>query len=60
MIARGIYQPELGDKSDEILVANAAVTVWVNLGLTTVGDFIIIYSSQDGAGTGESKAGFSL
>ncbi|MCS7285900.1 MAG: Lin0512 family protein [Anaerolineae bacterium] len=32
MIARGIYQPELGDKSDEILVANAAVTVWVKEG----------------------------
>jgi uncharacterized protein (TIGR02058 family) len=31
MIARGIYQPELGDKSDEILVANAAVTVWVSM-----------------------------
>ncbi len=31
MIARGIYQPELGDRSDEILVANAAVTVFVDV-----------------------------
>jgi uncharacterized protein (TIGR02058 family) len=27
----GMYQPELGDVSADILIANAAVTVWVSL-----------------------------
>jgi uncharacterized protein (TIGR02058 family) len=27
----GMYQPELGDESPDIIVANAAVTVWVDL-----------------------------
>ncbi|MDY7079819.1 MAG: Lin0512 family protein [Chloroflexota bacterium] len=31
MVARAIYQPELGDISDEAYVANAAVTVWVDM-----------------------------
>jgi uncharacterized protein (TIGR02058 family) len=31
MVARAIYQPELGDTSDEAYVANAAVTVWVDM-----------------------------
>jgi len=30
MKAPGLYQPELGDQSSEIIVANAAVTVWVD------------------------------
>jgi uncharacterized protein (TIGR02058 family) len=30
MRAPGLYQPELGDRSSEIIVANAAVTVWVD------------------------------
>jgi uncharacterized protein (TIGR02058 family) len=30
MRAPGLYQPELGDRSPDIIVANAAVTVWVN------------------------------
>jgi uncharacterized protein (TIGR02058 family) len=28
--APGLYQPELGDESLDVLVANAAVTVWVD------------------------------
>lgn len=31
MIAKSIYQPKLGDTSDEFLVANAAVTVFVDM-----------------------------
>jgi len=31
MVARAVYQPELGDTSDEAYVANAAVTVWVDV-----------------------------
>jgi uncharacterized protein (TIGR02058 family) len=31
MVARAIYQPELGDTSDEAYIANAAVTVWVDM-----------------------------
>jgi len=31
MVAKSIYQPELGDTSDESLVANAAVTVFVDM-----------------------------
>jgi uncharacterized protein (TIGR02058 family) len=31
MIARSIYQPELGDTSDEAYVANAAVNVYVDM-----------------------------
>ena len=31
MIVKGHYAPEMGDKSDEIIVANAAVTVCVDL-----------------------------
>jgi len=31
MVARAVYQPELGDSSDEAYVANAAVTVWVDM-----------------------------
>jgi uncharacterized protein (TIGR02058 family) len=31
MVARAVYQPELGDISDEAFVANAAVTVWVDM-----------------------------
>lgn len=30
--APGLYQPELGDESSDVIVANAAVTVWVDLG----------------------------
>ena len=26
----GLYQPELGDESSDVIVANAAVTVWVD------------------------------
>ncbi|MBU0703678.1 MAG: Lin0512 family protein [Chloroflexi bacterium] len=29
--APGLYQPELGDESSDVIVANAAVTVWVDL-----------------------------
>lgn len=28
--APGLYQPELGDQSPDIIIANAAVTVWVD------------------------------
>lgn len=31
MIAHGLFQPELGDRSDETLIANAAITVWVDV-----------------------------
>lgn len=31
MVARAIYQPELGDASDEAFVANAAVSVFVDM-----------------------------
>lgn len=31
MIAKSIYQPELGDTSDESIIANAAVTVFVDM-----------------------------
>jgi uncharacterized protein (TIGR02058 family) len=31
MVARSVYQPELGDTSDEVFVANAAVTVSVDM-----------------------------
>jgi len=30
MSAPGLYQPELGDRSSDIIVANAAVTVWID------------------------------
>lgn len=30
MRAPGLYQPELGDQSPDIIVANAAVTVWID------------------------------
>jgi uncharacterized protein (TIGR02058 family) len=30
MRAHGLFQPELGDHTDEAYVANAAVTVWIN------------------------------
>lgn len=29
MKAPGLYQPELGDQSSDMIVANAAVTVWI-------------------------------
>lgn len=32
MRAPGLYQPELGDQSADIVVANAAVTVWIDQG----------------------------
>ncbi|MCL7453287.1 MAG: Lin0512 family protein [Anaerolineae bacterium] len=31
MVARAVYQPELGDTSDEAYIATAAVTVWVDM-----------------------------
>lgn len=31
MIAHGLFQPELGDRTDETLIANAAITVWVDV-----------------------------
>ena len=31
MVTTAVYQPELGDTSDEAYVANAAVTVWVDM-----------------------------
>jgi uncharacterized protein (TIGR02058 family) len=30
MVAHGVLQPELGDRTNEAYVANAAVTVWVS------------------------------
>lgn len=31
MIAHGLFQPELGDTTDEAYVANAAIIVWVDV-----------------------------
>lgn len=31
MIAHGLFQPELGDVTDEALIANAAIVVWVDV-----------------------------
>ena len=31
MIAHGVFQPELGDQTDEAFIANAAVIVWVDV-----------------------------
>jgi uncharacterized protein (TIGR02058 family) len=31
MVARGIFQPELGDATDEAYIANAAITVYVDM-----------------------------
>lgn len=31
MVARAVYQRELGDTSDEAYIANAALTVWVDM-----------------------------
>jgi len=31
MIAHGLFQPELGDKTDEAFIANAAIIVWVDV-----------------------------
>jgi uncharacterized protein (TIGR02058 family) len=31
MVAHGLFQPELGDVTDETYVANAAITVWVDI-----------------------------
>lgn len=31
MVAHGLFQPELGDVTDEALIANAAVIVWVDV-----------------------------
>jgi hypothetical protein len=30
-VARGIFQPELGDATDEAYIANAAITVYVDM-----------------------------
>jgi uncharacterized protein (TIGR02058 family) len=30
MLVHGLYQPELGDTSDEAYIANAAITVWID------------------------------
>jgi len=30
MAARGLFQPELGDQTDEAYIANAAVSVWIS------------------------------
>jgi uncharacterized protein (TIGR02058 family) len=30
MTAHGLFQPELGDQTDEAYIANAAITVWVD------------------------------
>ena len=37
MVVRGHYAPEMGDKSDEIIVANAAITVSVDLDKVKLG-----------------------
>jgi hypothetical protein len=42
------------------LLLDTNIFLEVILGLTTVGDFINVYSSQGGAGSGESKASFPL
>ena len=31
MIAHGLFQPELGDQTDEAFIANAAIVVWVDV-----------------------------
>ena len=31
MVAHGLFQPELGDQTDEAYIANAAITVWVDV-----------------------------
>ena len=31
MIAHGLFQPELGDVTEETYIANAAITVWVDV-----------------------------
>lgn len=31
MVAHGLFQPELGDTTDEAYIANAVVTVWVDV-----------------------------
>jgi uncharacterized protein (TIGR02058 family) len=31
MVAHGLLQPELGDQTDETLIANATITVWVDV-----------------------------
>lgn len=31
MVAHGLFQPELGDATDEALIANAAIIVWVDV-----------------------------
>jgi uncharacterized protein (TIGR02058 family) len=31
MITQGLFQPELGDLTDETYIANAAITVWVDV-----------------------------
>lgn len=31
MITHGLFQPELGDTTDEAFIANAAIIVWVNV-----------------------------
>jgi uncharacterized protein (TIGR02058 family) len=31
MVAHGLFQPELGDVTDETFIANATVTVWVSV-----------------------------
>lgn len=35
--APGLYQPELGDETSDVIVANAAVTVWVDLAESSAG-----------------------
>lgn len=32
MVAHGLFQPELGDTTDETYIANATITVWVDVG----------------------------
>ncbi|RLC66067.1 MAG: hypothetical protein DRI48_05545 [Chloroflexi bacterium] len=31
LCAPGLYQPELGDETPDVIIANAAVTVWVDV-----------------------------
>jgi uncharacterized protein (TIGR02058 family) len=59
MIAKGHFDPDAGDKSDDILIANAAITVLVNAESLPAGRGEIIFDGINGAG-GRDRTGMRV
>jgi uncharacterized protein (TIGR02058 family) len=54
MVAHGLFQPELGDTTDEAYVANAAITVWVD-----VDEMLQAWGAERAAGRALQSTGLS-